>query len=319
MAGNITFMDRLERLAFNALPAALWPNVTANVYHHCSNQLAAPSAPYSYGLYYCCSANVHQGWPKFVMSAVQLSSSTGQVVVSSYAPSISTLPDDKGTVHIAGSYPFSDNATISVTKPTNLTLRVPCWVDGATVIASSGGKPLGGKPCSFLALAEASPGTSYTIVFHQRIRTYKWAKSAEDGQRAILGGGMEVHRGPLTFALRPANTVNATSIKAAPLGFQDYAVAATGDWNYALLESSLKFESSGPVPAGVPFSDTAPPPVRVKAQARKVPEWKFHGGARGVAPVPKSPLESSEPLVDVELVPFGSTNVRISVFPQLIK
>ena len=32
ITGNITFMDRLERLAFNALPAALWPDVTANVY-----------------------------------------------------------------------------------------------------------------------------------------------------------------------------------------------------------------------------------------------------------------------------------------------
>ena len=25
ITGNITFMDRLERLAFNSLPAALWP------------------------------------------------------------------------------------------------------------------------------------------------------------------------------------------------------------------------------------------------------------------------------------------------------
>jgi DUF1680 family protein len=41
ITGNITFMDRLERLAFNALPAALWPDVTANVYHyhHRSNQI----------------------------------------------------------------------------------------------------------------------------------------------------------------------------------------------------------------------------------------------------------------------------------------
>lgn len=38
ITGNITFMDRLETLAFNSLPAALWPDVTANVYHHCSNQ-----------------------------------------------------------------------------------------------------------------------------------------------------------------------------------------------------------------------------------------------------------------------------------------
>jgi hypothetical protein len=40
ITGNITFMDRLERIAFNSLPAALWPDVTANVYHHSSNQLS---------------------------------------------------------------------------------------------------------------------------------------------------------------------------------------------------------------------------------------------------------------------------------------
>lgn len=60
--GNITFMDRLERLAFNSLPAALWPDVTANVYHHASNQITANNPPWGFQLYFCCSANVHQGW-----------------------------------------------------------------------------------------------------------------------------------------------------------------------------------------------------------------------------------------------------------------
>jgi hypothetical protein len=32
VTGNITFMDRLERIAFNSLPAALWPDATTNVY-----------------------------------------------------------------------------------------------------------------------------------------------------------------------------------------------------------------------------------------------------------------------------------------------
>merc|ERR1719454_1069193 len=60
ISGNVTFMDRLERLAFNSLPAALWPDVTANVYHHCSNQLNAEGNPYGYDLYFCCTANMHQ-------------------------------------------------------------------------------------------------------------------------------------------------------------------------------------------------------------------------------------------------------------------
>ena len=90
VTGNITFMDRLEQLAFNALPAALWPDVTANVYHHASNQITANEHPWSYDLYFCCSANVHQGWPKFMYSAVQYDVG-GAVVVSGYSPSTTEL------------------------------------------------------------------------------------------------------------------------------------------------------------------------------------------------------------------------------------
>ena len=60
---------RLEQLAFNSLPAALWPDVTANVYHHRSNQLSC-GGQYGYNLFYCCTSNVHQGWPYFVLGQV---------------------------------------------------------------------------------------------------------------------------------------------------------------------------------------------------------------------------------------------------------
>ena len=69
----------------------------------------------------------------------------------------------------------------------------------------------------------------------------------------------------------------------------------------------------------VPFSSTARPPTRMLAKARRVPEWKAVGGARGVGPVPRSPLRSTQPEEEIELVPFGSTNVRISVFPTLFE
>ena len=63
ITGNISFMDRLELVAFNSLPAALWPDATTNVYHHANNQIETGNgAPYAYNLYFCCSANVHQVW-----------------------------------------------------------------------------------------------------------------------------------------------------------------------------------------------------------------------------------------------------------------
>ena len=93
-------------------------------------------------------------------------------------------------------------------------------------------------------------------------------------------------------------------------------LAAGATWNYALRTDSLRFVGGGVVPA-VPFAAAAPPPVRILAQARRVPGWTAAGGARGVAPVPRSPLASDEPLEQVELVPFGSTNIRIGLFPTL--
>ena len=99
------------RLHFAAHSHHLWPDVTANVYHHASNQLATGNGgPYEYSLFFCCSANVHQGWPKFMFSAVLLdpssasssSSSSDTVVIGGYAPSSTTLTNGH-TITISGS------------------------------------------------------------------------------------------------------------------------------------------------------------------------------------------------------------------------
>ena len=67
----------------------------------------------------------------------------------------------------------------------------------------------------------------------------------------------------------------------------------------------------------MPFAADEPPAVAIAAKAKVAKTWTSAGGARGVASPPKSPLALDGPLVDVVLVPFGSTNVRIAVFPQL--
>lgn len=72
---------------------------------------------------------IRQGWPKFMFSAVQLQplppkpkdtlDATGKggptIVVSGYAPSVSTLPDGN-VVTISGTYPFSDTVRLPIAK-----------------------------------------------------------------------------------------------------------------------------------------------------------------------------------------------------------
>ena len=64
----------------------------------------------------------------------------------------------------------------------------------------------------------------------------------------------------------------------------------------------------------------------LKAKARRVPQWKMRQGknpasgqmvAAMAEPPPKSPLTTGEPEVDVELIPFGCTRLRIAEFPTL--
>ena len=67
-------------------------------------------------------------------------------------------------------------------------------------------------------------------------------------------------------------------------------------------------------------------PLILKAKARLVPEWKLLEGKNpasgkmvpAMADVtPQSPVVSNEPEVEVELVPFGCTRLRITEFPTL--
>ena len=241
------------------------------------------------------------------------------VVVSGYAPSTSTLPTGL-VIDISGGYPFSDNVTIAVGGAAKLKLRVPCWSTSA-VVRIDGGAAQTAPPCAFFPLT-LTAGATITVVFVNEIKLYTWQRNGSnvDGGSEINGGGIEVHRGALLYALRPASTVNSSIYKGSTdprIKVHDVKIVPDTPWNYGILPSSLTFVGGGAIPSPLPFDADAAPAVKIVAQARRVPGWTAGSGARGVASLPASPLHSSEPLETIELVPYGSTNIRISVFPQL--
>ncbi len=84
VTGDSKWAERLEVLAFNALPATLSDDMWTHQYDQMSNQIACVRFPgkslfgtngkeaHLFGLepnFGCCTANFNQGWPKFALSA----------------------------------------------------------------------------------------------------------------------------------------------------------------------------------------------------------------------------------------------------------
>lgn len=319
--------DRLERIAFNALPATFAPDMWSHQYVQQVNQVQCTVNPDSmwstngpesnlFGLepnYGCCTANMHQGWPKFAAHLWMQSGDDGVAVVA-YAPSRAEceVRGKKVQLTLETDYPFRETLRITVRTDGGaasfpLWLRVPSWTSSATA-RIPGSDPVPLKPGGFHRLERDWSGT--TVV---DIRFPMNAKTSRRYNRAIT-----VERGPLVYSLgiREKRTRIHEDLPHRELPHGDFEVRPASAWNYALVmdpahpEKSLRFEEREV--GERPFSPEGAG-MLAKTQAKQLPSWKLaHGWAEEVPPiVPKT----ESPLEDVSLIPYGCTNLRVTEFP----
>jgi uncharacterized protein len=317
--GDASLGDRLERIAFNALPGAFTDTMWAHQYNQQPNQVEVSvhrrpwttDGPESniYGLepnFGCCTANYHQGWPKFTSSLVMRSPDDG-VVFASYAPCEVQTTVQGVPVHITieTEYPFRGGVRVLLqpARPVDfpLQLRIPAWAKQAGL--SVNGKPEPApQPESFAVLRRTwSPGDAVQIEFPMELRTSRW-----------FNDSVVVERGPLVFSLDIAQDWLKLRDRGPASDWQVYPASA---WNYGLDPAALGARATEhPLAAASPFTvPTAP--VTVDVDARLVPGWRAQDGAAD--PVPRAPAEAAGPRQTCKLVPYAAAKLRITAFPAI--
>ncbi len=323
IVGDSQIADRLERVSYNALPATLSNDMWSHQYDQQPNQIACSRAHRQwspngndsnlFGLepnFGCCTANLHQGWPKLV-SNVWMGTPEGGLVTVAYGPSQvqAELSGTAVTVREETLYPFRGDVrfTLSLSKTAHfpLVLRIPAWATAAAVSVN-------GQPATASAEGQSSSG------FFSIVRDW------HDGDIVTLNLPFEprvthwyhnsavFEAGPLVFALPLEGQW--TELKKYAQGSGDWQIKGSKPWNYAVqvgqCDASLKEQ---PV-SEVPF-DVQHPAESLSVQGRQLRQWTEADNSAG--PLPISPVSSKEPLRTLTLVPYGAAKVRITAFPYL--
>ncbi|MBQ7355407.1 MAG: glycoside hydrolase family 127 protein [Clostridia bacterium] len=319
LTGNAVWLDRLETLAYNALPATISPDMWTHQYDQMVNQMACVRfmgrpifgtnsvEAHLFGLepnFGCCTANFNQGWPKLAWHTFL--KGEGSILSAVLAPA--TVKTEINGVSVEVSldtlYPFrsSGNYTVKTSAPVEFALevRIPAWAKNATL---DGAPVEAGKIARIDRIWEGETtvelAMDFDIVFEERPR-----------EMAVL------RRGPLYYSVHIDEEWKMHEFErhgvVRKYPYCDYEIYPKSPWNWAFGEGECTVTERDIV--DYPFSSEHPP-VEITAPLYQI-DWGYEEGYNDLcAKVPNSREPISETM-PVKMKPYGCTNLRMTELPR---
>ncbi|KAF5317730.1 hypothetical protein D9619_012623 [Psilocybe cf. subviscida] len=348
--GNNSVADRVERIAYNALPAGIMHDWWSHQYDQEVNQIWAqtmnPSpwvnnGPNSnvFGFepnYPCCTVNHPQAYPKFWSHSFMTDTKDQSLIHVFLGPATFSGNVGKSNhviVSVDTLYPFglTFKYTVSASRAFPLKIRIPEWAKNAqSTITVNRGKASSIKPDAETSLQMVKlPAGSSTI----EINFHAPLDIEVRGNNAV-----SISRGPLTFAadlsynltstpgLRSGQALgdvknlypNAPPQYLTPTDNHtlDNTLLPTSEWRIAIDPNTIKVNDNSPHVSSIPYYAWAPgaQPVSMTSTACQI-EWDLESGTASAPPV--SPNNCVGKKFEVKLVPFASAKLRIGEIPTM--
>lgn len=316
--GDGQFGDILEKVAFNALPAAISKDWTSHQYDQQVNQILCNVAKRDwsnneeanlFGLepnFGCCTANMHQGWPKLASHAWMAAPGGGLAAISYVPCRLSAVVGSgaKARLEVAGEYPFRETIEIRIAldraeEAFAIDWRIPAWCDQPSLRVN--GQEVELRRAQGFARVERTWKDGDTL----RLSLPMEIKRSVRGSQAV-----SVERGPLVYALPIAENWQLLKRRSK---FHDWEVYPAAPWKYGLLTAADMRANESPVPYQ-PF-DASQSPVKIAAKGQLVRNWRMAGNNADAPPL--VPDTEGQPIVLLELVPYGGAKLRIGEFPAI--
>ena len=317
LSGDDYWADRLEMLAFNALPATTSADMWTHQYDQMTNQVQCAKLETSHFLtngeeahlfglepnYGCCTANFGQGWPKFALSGLFREKdciALGAIIPCKLSTSVKGIPV---SIEVITNYPFEDSyrVIVSAEKPTeiSLSLRIPGSATGAWV---NGEK-----------LPENTTRRTITQVFENKAEikvemNFPAELLRHDEGLHFLCRGNVVFSLPIKSRWEKREYIRNEVERKFP--YCDYELYPESPWNYSFLGSKFSYRQNE---ISNTFFDPAHAPVSIRARMAPI-TWPLQDGVVASLPTDLSPTGEE---TELDLVPYGCTDLRMTVMPLI--